>query len=97
MQNRISIGLDAVLNFGRVLLWHGTEKELEQAGGECDIWDIHSTEYTHMFAHDIAEMAMQATSDEEVCHRLNEIMADYHRDVTPSTNEQEMELAFALE
>lgn len=95
MQNRISIGLHAVLNFERVLLWYGTEKELEQAGGECDIWDIHSTEYTHMFAYDIAEMAMQATSDEEVCHRLNEIMADYHRDVTPSTNEQEMELAFA--
>lgn len=95
MQNRISIGLHAVLNFERVLLWYGTEKELEQARGECDIWDIHSTEYTHMFAYDIAEMAMQATSDEEVCHRLNEIMADYHRDVTPSTNEQEMELAFA--
>lgn len=95
MQNRISIGLHAVLNFERVLLWYGTEKELEQARGECDIWDIHSTEYTHMFAYDIAEMAMQATSDEEVCHRLNEIMANYHRDVTPSTNEQEMELAFA--
>ncbi|MCD8356326.1 MAG: hypothetical protein LUE11_07125 [Clostridia bacterium] len=95
MQNKISVGLHAVLNFDRVLLWCGTDEELAQVKGGFNTWNINSTAYTHTFAYDIAEMAMEAKSDTEVYDKLNTIFADYRKNVTQSINEQEMELAFA--